>query len=44
MSNIDVSPALYAVEALLAGRALRLEVPPPETVRPPYGPHNWPPD
>lgn len=44
MTNLDVSQALYAVEAAIAGRDAALGIPPPETARPPYGPDSWPPD
>lgn len=45
MTNVDVSQAVYTVEAAIAGRAAAAGIPPPRTVRPPYvlG-ENWPPD
>lgn len=44
MTQIDVSQALYAVEAAIAGRQAGQGLPPPDTVRPPYGPGVWPPN
>jgi phage terminase large subunit len=44
LTQVDVSQALYAVEAAIAGRVASQGLPPPVTARSPYTPHNWPPD